>query len=589
MSELVGSAARYTVATAKTTARTSSIGRQRQAWDCYRAVPEVRSYANWVGNAMSRTILRAGRARSDGTIAAAPSSHPATEYVAAIAGGPDGRRQHLREYGRHLAVAGEGWTIVQPRDTALVWHVRSVLEVSNRGAGSLEAKIDGDSVLIPAAPPDGQPLDPQAPVAIRVWDPDPADHLQADSPMLGCLDILEELRLLSAAVRAVALSRLTGRGLLFIPKGARFPTKVGPEGAAEDDLIDVLMEVASTAIRDPESAAATVPILVELPAEAIAAIQHLKMDSDFDELLLKLRQEAIGRIAVGADIPAEILLGQGDVNHWTTWSLQEEAIKLGVEPRLDVVCNAYTTQWLRPLLEADRLPDAEEWVVWADTSPLRVRTNRAQTAIEVFQAGGINGRALRRETGFTEDDAPDAETAAHARRTPADDDQEQEDTPMPRTPLPVDETTNPPARPDTPPAAENTPDVTAAGMPGPSDALVAAVDGLLWHALSSAGEKLRRTPACPRDRRAEARSITAAIRHTVYPITREDVDNLHLLDGVLDRAPDIAARYGASADCLHATLHAYLRELMAAGVAYDPTHVRPVIAGCAGTGVLEAA
>ncbi|WP_329368746.1 hypothetical protein OG896_24595 [Streptomyces sp. NBC_00669] len=581
MTELVGSATRYTTTTAKTTAKTSSIGRQRQAWDCYRAVPEVRSYANWVGNAMSHTILRAGRARADGTIAAAPASHPASEYVAAIAGGPDGRRQHLREYGRHLAVAGEGWTIIQPRTTGLVWHVRSVLEVSNRG-GALEAQVDGDSLLIPAAAPDGHPVDPTTPVAIRIWDPDPADHLQADSPMLGCLDILEELRLLSAAVRAVALSRLTGRGILFVPQGARFPTKAGQEGAAEDDLVDVLMEVSSTAIRDPESAAATVPIIVELPAEAIAAIQHVTMDSSFDELLMKLREEAISRIAVGADIPAEILLGQGDVNHWTSWSLQEEAIKLGVEPRLDVVTHAYTTQWLQPLLETDGLPDAEEWVVWADTSPLRVRTNRAQTAVEVFQAGGISGRALRRETGFSEDDAPDAD---EPRARPADDDQEQEDTmPTPRTPLPVDETNSPPTEPTAPTGGNVT-----ASVAGPSDALVAAVDGVLWHALHQAGDKLRRSGACPRDRRAEARSIVAAARHITYPVTRDDVDAYRLLDGVLDRVPDIATRYGADPTCLRQTLHAYLRELMAAGVEYDPVHVRPVIAGCARTSVLEAA
>jgi hypothetical protein len=408
--------------------------------------------------------------------------------------------------------------------------------------------------------------------------------MQADSPILGALDRLDELRLLSAAVRAVALSRLTGRGVLFVPQGARFPTKPGEQGSAEDDLIDVFMEVASTAIREPDSAAATVPIVLELPAEAIAAIKHVTMGAEFDELMIKLREETIGRIAVGADIPAEILLGQGDVNHWTSWSLQEEAIKLGVEPRLDLVCHAYTTQLLRPLLQADLLTDADEWVVWADTSPLRVRTNRAQTAIEVHQAGAISDRALRRETGFTEADAPDADT--RTRRTSADDDQEQEDTSVPRTrPLPADETTTPPDQPATPPNAPPA-DITAA-VACPRESLVAAVDGLLWHALSTAGEKLRRTPACPRDRRAEARAITAAIRHTVYPITREQVDNLNLLDGVLDRAPDIAARYGASADCLHATLHAYLRELMAAGVPYDPTHVRPVIAGC--TSALAAA
>jgi len=38
------------------------------------------------------------------------------------------------------------------------------------------------------------------------------------------IDLLEELLLLKSAVKAIARSRLTGRGLLLVPKGTRFPT-----------------------------------------------------------------------------------------------------------------------------------------------------------------------------------------------------------------------------------------------------------------------------------------------------------------------------------------------------------------------------
>jgi hypothetical protein len=181
VTSLVAAAARYTATTAKTTAKTTSIGRQRTAWDHYAAVPEVRSYANWVGNAMSRCLLRAGRVRADGTVQAAPSAHPASDYVAQIAGGLDGRRQLLREYGRHLSVAGEGWTVITPTSTGLAWHVLSVLEVSGRGGSGLEATIDGEPVKIPPAD-DGIAFDAQAPVAIRVWDPDPKAPGSPPSP-----------------------------------------------------------------------------------------------------------------------------------------------------------------------------------------------------------------------------------------------------------------------------------------------------------------------------------------------------------------------------------------------------------------------
>ena len=42
--------------------------------------------------------------------------------------------------------------------------------------------------------------------------------------MRSSIDLLEELLLLKSAVKAIARSRLTGRGLLLVPKGTRFPT-----------------------------------------------------------------------------------------------------------------------------------------------------------------------------------------------------------------------------------------------------------------------------------------------------------------------------------------------------------------------------
>lgn len=569
--ELTAAASRYTARKIRGK-ESGTQSWQERAYDMYHLVPEVRFAASWISNAMSGARLYAGRRADDGTIEPAPDNHRASEIVSQIAGGPDGQAALLGAFGKHLTVPGEGWIVVRPNAEVLSpfspedghdWRVLSVREV-RRQAGKLIAEIDGEEVAIPEGDPDT--MDPDGPVALRVWEPDPERAIEADSPVRSSLELLEELILLNAAVKAIARSRITGRGLLLVPKGTRFPT-LSTQAGAQDDLIELLMTVAETAIKDPESAAATVPIVLEVPADVIADFKRVTFESDFDELALKLRDEAVRRFAVGLEIPAEILLGLGDVNHWSAWALTSEAIRLGIEPKLATVALALTQQWMRPILEMERVPDWHRWLVWYDTSPLRVRTNRSETALQAHDRGVISDEALRRETGFDESDAPDpAELEERERR--ADEDQPAE---APQAPdLPVDESE---AEPDTLPAA-------ASPMPG--EGLIAAADGLIWGALTVAGEKLRRTPACPRSARGQTRDVVSARLHTLLPVEAGQVEQWRLLAGAWTRAPEIASRYGVDAECLTTTLDAYARELLAAGVEHEYGIVRSVLAPCCG-------
>ncbi|MGW6391209.1 hypothetical protein ACWFR1_12070 [Streptomyces sp. NPDC055103] len=552
---------------------------QSRAYDMYHAVPEVRFAASWIGNAMGGARLFAGRRADDGTIEPAPEGHRAHEIVSQIAGGPDGQSKMLGAFGRHLTVPGEGWIVVRPNDEVLSpyspedghdWRVLSVKEVKQR-SGKLMAEIDGEDVPILEGDPDN--MGPDGPVAIRVWEPDPERAIEADSPVRSSLELLEELLLLNAAVKAIARSRITGRGLLLIPKGTRFPTS-GAAGDAEDDLIEVFMTIAETAIRDPESAAATVPIILELPADAISDFKLIKFESEFDELAIKLRDEAVRRFATGLEIPAEILLGLGDVNHWGAWALTSEAIRLGIEPKLATVSYALTQQWLRPILEFEKVEDWHRWLVWYDTSPLRVRTNRSETALQAHDRGVISDAALRRETGFDESDAPDAEEVARRNLAPDDNPSNQNDTP--------DEEETPPTPPDLPVDESEAPPETLAASIGPGDGLLAAADGLIWQALTSAGEKLRKTPACPRSERAKARDIASARLHTLLPVDSVQVEQWRLLDGAWSRVPEIADRYGLDPECLTASLDDYARELIAAGVEHEFRIVPSVLTSCVG-------
>jgi hypothetical protein len=128
--------------------------------------------------------------------------------------------------------------------------------------------------------------------------------------------------------------------------------------------------------------------------------------------------------------------------------------------------------------------------------------------------------------------------------------------------------------------SEAEPDTLPASAAGLGEGLLAAADGLIWGALTAAGEKLRKTPACPRSERGRTREIEPARLHTLLSVEAAQVEQWRLLDGAWTRAPEIAGRYGLDPECLTASLDGYARELLAAGVEHDYGIVRTVLAPC---------
>lgn len=543
------------------------------AWDFYDSVPEVGTYADWVSNAMSGAQLYAGKVGPDGDIEPIPGDSRAAQLVASIAGGPAGQGVFLGDSGTQLAVAGDMWVVVvpDPESDDLAkdrWVVLSTEEVTV-SRNKIKVIIDGDEMEIPEFDPDVA-QDPNAPVYFRVWKPSPRKRAQATSPVIRSLVILEELRLLNAAVAAIARSRITGRGILLVPAGTRFPVQPGQD-QAEDSLLDTFIEVASTAIREPESAAATVPIVLELPGDLISDVKWLQFTSEFDAMALQLRDEAIRRFATGADVPAEVLMGLGDASHWGAWAITAEALRMGAEPKLGLVCQALTTEWLRPILESEDVADADEILVWYDTSGLRSSSNKGASALDAYDKGLISGEAARRELGFTEADAPGAAEAAKAVVATKE-----------GTTLPVNETQAPPAE----AGVQDQTRVAAAGAvldsftAGTDAALAEAVDGLVWTALVVAGRKLVLTPMVPRPERAAARELAATAQvHVCYPVYDEEkIESFKLLDGAWHRVPAVAERYGVDPLVLACALHGYVSALLTTGVQHQFDNIPRMIA-----------
>lgn len=564
--QLLAAAARYTVSAFGPRVARADTSWQGQAWQFWDEHPEVRFAGSWVGNAMGRARLYAGKRLPDGSVDPLPPEHPASVLVASIGGGPSGQAQLLAQYGPQLVVAGEAWTVIDEDR----WYVVSTQEVRERGK-DMEVEIEGKLMLVPMEPDDMS--NPNAPLAVRVWQPHPKRHQNADSPIRSSFTILEELRLLNAAVASIASSRLRGRGVLFLEQGSNFPSAQGAPGPSPD-VIGEFISAATTAYRDPSSAAAGVPLVMEVPSGTTFQPSHVTFESDFDDLAVKLREECIRRFATGIDFPGEILLGTGDASHWAAWSFDDAGNRQAVFPRLRTVCDGWTTGWLVPALKAMSALDAGECVIWYDDTDLRVQTNRSETAVLLYDRGEIDGDALRRETNFDETDMPIKEERDRrllegiVRDAPST-------APIILPLLGI----NVPGlaeamQPFTPTVEGFTEgddaevvDIPVAEDPGPpkvSEGLMAAADRLVVRAMERAGQKLK--SKTPRAQRGELEKIEAAAVHVATGCCEDDIVTGRLLDKAWDDVPEIAHRYDVDPTDLTACLDRYTRELLCAGV-----------------------
>lgn len=394
-SVLVASATRMTGANRRIWRRTE--GWQRDAWKMYDLVGELRFAANWVGNVLSRATFHSARRTDTGLEKV--TSGPAYDFLSDLFSGPEGQAQMAKSIGIHLFVAGECYIVGrapsperEEKGTDDIWEVISVEEMRQDGKRWL---IDYDDGLLPLVLSDED-------VVIRVWIPHPKKKMAADSPVRAQLANLRELLLLSRYVSSQATSRIAGAGVLFLPSEIDFPRPTDQaDMSSASAFMQVLGEAMLESIDDPGSPANVVPTVVTASGEHIANVRHLTFWTEFDDKAPDMRNEAIRRLALGLDIPPEVMLGTADMNHWSAWQVEESSIKIVVEPMLESIVNALTIGGVREMEGAD-----SDDVIAFDTAQLRLRPNRSKEALELFDRVELSAKATRRETGFDEDDAP---------------------------------------------------------------------------------------------------------------------------------------------------------------------------------------
>ena len=239
--------------------------------------------------------------------------------------------------------------------------------------------------------------------ALRVWRQDAMRRQDADSPLRAVQAECQQYLLFRGMLTSMGQSRLVAP-IIDYPDDWTLPGS-NPEGS--DRLMDQLFAAMEASISDIESPSRVVPITLRRPAESNGSINVTDITRDMPAWVSELMDRILRQIATGLDLPADILLGLADVNHWNAW-LSEDSAKLDyVDPLILLILDSLTHGYLHPVLTEMGVPDAESYMFWRDYSDLIARSVGTEDAVALYDRGIISADATRRVVGFTEADAPE--------------------------------------------------------------------------------------------------------------------------------------------------------------------------------------
>lgn len=373
-------------------------GWQKELWDYYDTLGEFNISVSWRSYMMSRVRLRAAKLIPGSDEPEIVETGPAADLVNELMGGTHGQTAMLGTLSTFLDVPGEGWLVGENIDGKHQWRVMSSDEIRRRGAtfdiisdDSYEGSINWRSLGLDS-------------YVTRIWRPHKRLHYLAYSPAYAARSAMRELELVNRHIQSTYLSRIASAGLIVFPDEITFPVR--PEFQdAPDPFIREWIETAAEAIKNPGSASAIIPLPIRVPAEYVEKVKHVDFTLKADLHIIQKRDSARNRLAAMINVPADLLFQAGDVNHWGLWQLEEGAIRTYITPDAEIITDAFTKGYLHPRLKAAG-EDPTDWVVWADASELMVRPDKSENAVKAYDRMELSGKALRRETGFGEEDAP---------------------------------------------------------------------------------------------------------------------------------------------------------------------------------------
>lgn len=378
---------------------------QSEAWRLFDIVGELTKLSGRVGDSLAQARLYVTEVDDTGEEQGEVKDETIRRLAAVPLGTGSQRDDNLRLAGIDLAVGGECWIVGEgaassPEKAEGSWFVVTgaaikrvgdkvtVARPIQRGGSKLELE-DGKDILI------------------RCWRPHPNDTNQATSFTRSAIVPLREIELLTKREFAELDSRLTGAGIMFLPEGIDFPREeTDPAGIA--GFMAYVQRAAAASMGDQSRASAMVPIMATIPDQLLEHLDKFKPINFWSELSAEIgpmKDKAIGRVASMAEIPAEVLTGIADANHWTAWLISDEGIRW-IKGYLGLVADALTRGFLRRALESMGVANPERYAFAFDTSSLAAKPNRLDEAVQLHDRGLISDEELVKAAAFSVDVMP---------------------------------------------------------------------------------------------------------------------------------------------------------------------------------------
>ncbi len=396
---------------------------QAEAMSYYDLVPEVSFAATFMSQMLSRVRLFPARLDPKTKEPEEITDGAPVEILDRIKDRSGGRSEFQRGYGKLKFLIGEVYATASPdEDLEEVWECLSPNELRVQPQGIATRfrapMLSGDQYIIgndaATIKRFGGPLGPefreQGPDVIlvyRMWRPHPAYSWLADCSMKASRLLLEELVLSSYSVKAQLKSRLNTVGALFMPEEASFPS-VGND-PDEDPQSDLLQQRFSNAIlaaiREPGTASAMSPIIVQMAGEFIKDVQHIRFNDTTGELAeIAQRSEMVARFGVGAELPPEMFKSMEDTNHWSAWLVDKQTWDSYGLPASMEMASDINAAYFQPACREAGVKDWQNIMIGVDPAEVINHPNRSKDALDLFDRLLISGDVAREQLGYNDND-----------------------------------------------------------------------------------------------------------------------------------------------------------------------------------------
>lgn len=396
---------------------------QTEAWLHYRNVGELRYYTEWRANACSRIRFVASEVDPEtgyptgGIDDDNAEGQRVAQIVTAIAGGVLGQAQLVKRAVQCLTIPGEFWMCILQTDKGEQWFAVSKrqIEKSGRNNGIVIKLPDGTK----------HQYNPPADGMFRIWNPDAEDATLADSPVRASLDPLREIVRCTQKIANADQSRLMTNGLLLVPSEASLPTatpapqaagKTGgetpdpaPQPSTATQLQNKIVDVATEGIKNPIGPAALIPMVVSAPGEQLKNVNHVDFGKGLTDDVIKIRGDAIMRLAMGLDVSPERLFGLGGTSHWSSWIVADQDVQMHLAPPMETLCQGIYDSVLANILAAEGI-DPTKYTLWYDASHLNQDPDKTDESRDLFDRGGMTLQGLAKQFKLPEDDMYDLTT-----------------------------------------------------------------------------------------------------------------------------------------------------------------------------------